>query len=139
MKFSLLLQLALGYGRIGHSLSGQIAQELLSPAGKALVETLLPAFDGKLSRGATWADEIKSNHKYDWAKKLHYINPVNDNPPTTCVYHPGPEDCPDDGCIVAAIHNYTNLLLDKTYEGKTEALLFLIHFIGDLRNGTILI
>ncbi|KAJ3275386.1 hypothetical protein HDV01_000678 [Terramyces sp. JEL0728] len=118
------------YGSIGHSLSGRVAQELLSPKATELVTKLLPKQKGQLKDVASWADQIKSNRKYDWAKPLHYVNPVNDDPPTLCTYTGIPQDCPNDVCVIAAIHNYTNRLLDSN--DQEEALKFLVHFIGDI-------
>ncbi|KAJ3345327.1 hypothetical protein HDU91_007389 [Kappamyces sp. JEL0680] len=125
---------ALAYGRTGHSLSGAIAQELLTPAAKSFVESLLPEFGGQLSKIASWADEIKGDHSYDWAKPLHYINPVLDDPPRVCAYNPATtDDCPNSVCVVAAIHNFTNQLTTQSdLAVRKTALKFLIHFIGDL-------
>lgn len=133
MEFKLVLflvQIVASYGRIGHSLSGKIAQELLTAEGKALVSSLIPEFQGNLANACNWGDTIKSNHSYDWAKALHYINPVNDDPPRTCLYEPK-GDCPGEVCVVAAIRNYTAKLMDSTAD-RNEALKFLIHFIGDI-------
>lgn len=129
-----IFPLVLSYGRVGHALSGAIAQELLNQDGLNLVTTLLgDKFNGKLSSACNWGDQIKSDHSYDWAKKLHYINPIHDDPPRTCSYHPGPEDCADNICVTAAIHNFTNQLIHPTPDtNKQEALLFLVHFIGDI-------
>ena len=119
------------YGRVGHLLSGAIAKELLSAEGLSYLKSIIPEYDGDLARAALWGDEIKSDHSYDWAKSLHYINPVHDDPPMKCAYSPGPEDCPNNICVVTAIRNYTNQLIDQN-GNKDEAFKFLIHFIGDL-------
>jgi hypothetical protein len=128
LELGILVTTVLGYGRIGHSLSGMITYELLTTKGKSFVKSLLVSDD--LGEACNWADQIKSNHDYDWAKPLHYINPLNDEPPKLCVYNPGPTDCPNDVCVVEAIRNYTTRLIKK--QNPKESLLFLIHFIGDL-------
>ena len=128
--WSCLIVSVLAFGRIGHSLTGSIAQQLLTPEGKSLVVALIPEMGGDLSRAATWADEIKSDRSYDWSKPLHYVNPANDNPPLACSYL-GESDCPNGICVVNAIRNYTFLLGQKS-KSQGEALKFLIHFIGDL-------
>ena len=130
IHLNVLVASVYAFGRIGHSLTGSIAQQLLSPAAKTMVSTLLPEFHGDLSRAATWADEIKSDRSYDWSKPLHYVNPANDNPPDTCSYL-GEIDCPHGICVVNAIRNYTALLGLKS-SNQNVALKFLIHFIGDL-------
>ncbi|KAL2919723.1 hypothetical protein HK105_200637 [Polyrhizophydium stewartii] len=143
------------YGRIGHWLSGRIAQAFMTADAAQLALELLPQYKGFLADAAPWADEIKSDHSYDWAKHLHYVNPKDDNPPEKCTYHPGPDDCPD-GCVVTAITNYTMRLVQPAAaaaaaagiaaasaeggagaaipdrDAREEALKFLLHFIGDL-------
>lgn len=119
------------YGRIGHLLSGAVANELLSAEGKAYVTKVIPDYKGDLARATLWGDEIKGDHSYDWAKPLHYINPIHDNPPSTCAYKPGPEDCPHDVCVTSGIRNYTTRLVEGQGD-QAEAFKFLIHFMGDL-------
>lgn len=43
-------------------------------------------------------------------------------------------DCPEVGCVVSAIHRYSDVLRDQnaTRKKKVEALKFLVHFVGDL-------
>jgi hypothetical protein len=121
-----------GFGKIGHSLTGKVAQAFLSPKSAILIDKLLPEYAGQLEGAAVWADQIKSNRSYDWAKSLHYVNPVDDNPPGTCSYR-GSSDCPTGMCIVEAIHNYTTRFNSSTsLDSRSEALKFLIHFIGDI-------
>ncbi|KAH6592563.1 hypothetical protein BASA50_008014 [Batrachochytrium salamandrivorans] len=125
------------YGRIGHWLSGRIAQELLSNESALLAKQLLPQYHGNLADAASWADVIKSKPEYIWSKNLHFINPINDHPPEQCSYNPGERDCPDNHCIVAAIHNYTRRLISPPANApvaavREESLKFLLHYIGDL-------
>jgi hypothetical protein len=72
----ILSPLVFSYGRLGHQLSGSLTQALLSPAALDYTSVVLKRFDGSLARASTWADEIKSKRSYDWAKPLHYVNPV---------------------------------------------------------------
>lgn len=44
------------YGRVGHWLSGRIAEAFLSPEASKMVSELLVAFEGSLAKAATWAD-----------------------------------------------------------------------------------
>jgi hypothetical protein len=121
------------YGRIGHALSGMLAEELLTKDGKSLILTLLP--NSNLADACSWADEIKSDHSWDWAKALHYINPALDKPPLKCIYRPGPEDCPNGICVTEAIQNYTRRLVQKTDidpEAMKQSFKFMIHFVGDI-------
>ncbi|KAJ8326222.1 hypothetical protein QVD99_007611 [Batrachochytrium dendrobatidis] len=125
------------YGKLGHWLSGRIAQELLNTESTALALQLLPQYHGQLAGAASWADEIKSKPAFSWTKSLHYINPVNDHPPEQCSYEPGSRDCPNNICVVAAIHNYTQRLIsppkdENVMAVREESLKFLLHYIGDL-------
>ncbi len=73
-------------------------------------------------------DEIKSNHSYDWARSLHYMD-THDAPPRRCLAQVS-TDCTD-GCVVSAIQNYTSRLL-RSNNFRDESLKFLVHFIGDI-------
>ena len=126
----LLALLCAGWGYEGHRIVGEIAWSYLTPAAKAAVVKLLESDgDGTLSEAATWADRIKSDRKWDWAKPLHYAN-----------VQPGAKffdlkrDCPESGCVVSAIIKYRDVLRDAkaTDAKKLEALKFLAHFVGDV-------
>jgi hypothetical protein len=71
------------YGRLGHTLTGLIAQKLLGPEAVKLLLDLIPQYEGLLEKATNWGDQIKSNPKYNWAKKLHYID-AHDFPPQSC-------------------------------------------------------
>lgn len=117
-----------GWGWLGHEIVGEIAQNRLNPTAAARVVQLLPDFNGNLSLCAPWADSIKSNHNYDWAKPLHYIN----TPDWQCTFIPE-VDCADGICVSSAIANYTKRLTNLSDETQlNEALKFLTHFVGDI-------
>lgn len=74
-----------------------------------------------------------------WSASLHYINPVADHPPQLC-YFPGAKgwEGKKDANVLAAIRNTTDLLDQWVQQGSdpsdpvaSEALKFLIHFVGD--------
>jgi hypothetical protein len=80
MRRSLLLILAtisvsvpcFGWGFTAHRIASAIAQHYLTEKTKKAVDELL---DGQtLAQASTWADEIRSDARYNWAKPLHYIN-----------------------------------------------------------------
>ncbi|MCH7592513.1 MAG: hypothetical protein IH989_07025 [Planctomycetes bacterium] len=71
----LLALLCAGWGYEGHRIVGAIAWSYLTPEAKAAVAKLLESEgDGSLSAASTWADRIKSDRKWDWAKTLHQTN-----------------------------------------------------------------
>jgi hypothetical protein len=92
---------------------------------------------------ATWADKLR--YKMRWSASLHYIGALDDHPSQTCVF-PGTRGWAgkQDGNVLGAIRNVTNILEDSVYYSKmgkmsgypydtaNEALKFLIHFMGDM-------
>ncbi|KAF9982531.1 hypothetical protein BGZ65_002764, partial [Modicella reniformis] len=127
-----------GYGILGHTLTGQVAQQHLTPeTARQIKEILSPYYDGLLSKAAPWADTIKGQAKYRWASVYHYINTPGDNPPDECKaeYLNGGKD------VVNGIFNMTSLLKQfKAAEPATpeerdlreDALKFFVHFLGDV-------
>jgi hypothetical protein len=114
-------------------LTGYIAQSLVKPQILERIYEILPAGEKSLEHAATWADRIKGRGGYHWANQLHYVN-GKDSPPVYCKKLEM-SDCPARGCILSAITNVTNILRDRRNKPATlvqEALLFLIHFMGDL-------
>ncbi|CAG8598236.1 3054_t:CDS:2 [Ambispora leptoticha] len=122
----------LSYGWVGHQITAAIAQRFLSPrAQRAIIELLPQEANGNLSEIAAWADTIRFNPHYRFASRLHFWNPIGDNPPETCSidWVPGNRD------VITAIYNYSHRLDPKTrleYTQQAEALKFLVHFLGDL-------
>ncbi|KAI4304337.1 hypothetical protein MLD38_039865 [Melastoma candidum] len=140
-RLALILQLVGGihsWGQEGHYATCKIAEEYLSEDAKAAVKELLPNSSHEdFASLCSWADEIRFH--YHWSGALHYV----DTPDFTCNYDYC-RDCHDlhghrDACVTGAIFNYTKQLEDTfqdspmiTTFNKTEALLFLLHFIGDV-------
>ncbi len=125
--FLTVSSVCLGWGYDGHRIVGEIASHFLTPDAKAGLNALLG--DKTLADVSTWADDIKSDRTFDWAKPLHYAN-----------VKPGSKsfdirrDCPDVGCVVSAIDQCIRALQNpKTPKPeKIQALKFLVHFVGDI-------
>jgi len=75
-----------------------------------------------------------------WSAPLHYANAVADHPPQLCLF-PGAKgwEGRQDGNVLAAVRNTTDLLYQWVQQGSdpsdpvaSEALKFLIHFVGDM-------
>ena len=62
--------ICLAWGADGHRIVGDIASHYLTPKAQAAVKDLLG--DQTMAEASTWADEIKSDRKWDWANPLHY-------------------------------------------------------------------
>ncbi len=123
----LVTSIAGAWGAEGHQIVGAIAMIGLSPEARAAVVELLG--DDDLAKAGLWADQIRGDPKYDWAKPLHYVNA-----PRTASTIDVERDCPKGECVVAAIPRFLQIAADKSkpIEERREALKFAVHFIGDL-------
>jgi hypothetical protein len=121
---------AWGWGATGHQIVGEIAWRHLDSKAQAEVARLLAGDDETLAYASTWADRVRSDHAYDWASPLHYIN--------------GPQgaedldlarDCAEPrGCVVGAIERFRAVLADPDapLAERREALKWVAHFVGDV-------
>jgi len=126
----------------GHGIVATIAELHLDPTVlPTLCSILGPSVPGEpcsLASVATWADEVRKNKT--WSAPMHYINAIADHPPKPCLF-PGAQgwDGDEDVNVLGAIRNTTNLLGRWVKQGSdlsdsvaSEALKFLIHFVGDM-------
>lgn len=116
---------AFGWGQKGHDTVAYIAEQHLTPATKAAVDSLL---GGKsMVYYANWLDNASNTPEYAYSKTWHYKN-----------IDAGLEfdEAPNipEGNIVQAINEQTALLAnpDATPEQKTLALKMVVHFLGDI-------
>ncbi|KAH7882323.1 phospholipase C/P1 nuclease domain-containing protein [Phlebopus sp. FC_14] len=136
---------ALAWGAVGHEVVATIAQMHLHPTVLPKLCDIL-GYKGSchLAPVASWADRIRGQPKYRWTGPLHYIGATDDYPSSTCVF-PGPNGWEGRTHInvLSGIRNVTNVLQDyentrragvttEPEEFVTDALKFLIHFIGDM-------
>ncbi|KAH9166499.1 phospholipase C/P1 nuclease [Lactarius sanguifluus] len=143
---------ALAWGAAGHEIVATIAQSHLDPRALDTVCSILASDPTSGVRGdapcylssvATWADKIRNHAR--WSAPLHYVGAVGDHPPDNCLF-PGTDgwDGKPHGNVLDAIQNVTSILADfaasasastrGTFadERASEALKFLIHFVGDM-------
>jgi hypothetical protein len=118
---------ALAWGPEGHKIAATIATANLTPQAQAGVKQLLS--NQTPMDVSTWADEIKSDHRYDWAKPLHCADML----PEATIFDPK-RDVPKEGCVVTAIPKYAAILRDDkaTPSQRAEALKLLVHFVADV-------
>lgn len=127
--------------RIGHAIVATIAEVYLDsnvlPTLCSILDSTGVAQSCSLASVASWADKIKNKNK--WSAAMHYVNPVADHPPQLCPF-PGPKgwEGKKGANVLAAIRNTTDLLGQWVQQGSdpsdpvaSEALKFLIHFVGD--------
>lgn len=121
------LSLASTWGPIGHISVASIAQNGISSSVQNKINGIIPS--GNLSAIANWADEVRTLPEWKWSAPLHFIN----TPDWACNYIPK-RDCYNNldqypYCVDGAITNYTNILQKEL---DTDALKFLVHFVGDI-------
>ncbi len=116
---------ALAWGPAGHRAISLVAERYLTPdTHKAVVELL----DGEsMAQASTWADEIRSDRKWNYAAPWHYVNLDDGESYARAPKNPG-------GDVIEAITRFRAVLEDRSQPRKkrAEALRFLIHFVGDI-------
>ncbi|KAJ5958939.1 uncharacterized protein N7479_006089 [Penicillium vulpinum] len=128
-----VFQGANAWGVLGHATVAYVAQHYISPEAASWAKQVLnDTSDSYLASIASWADNYRLTAAGKWSAPLHYIDAMDD-PPTSCNLD-YERDCPEEGCSISAIANYTlragNSQLSTAQ--TAEALKFLVHFIGDL-------
>lgn len=113
------------WGQNGHRVIGEVAEQNLSKKAKRKINRLLKG-DG-LAMISTYADEIKSDSKYDQFKAWHYANVDFDK-----TYNESEKN--EQGDIVIGIEKCVSVLKDKSAleEDKVFHLKMLVHLIGDM-------
>lgn len=149
---------ALAWGCRGHQVVAAIAQDHLNPRARAEVAKLMDGFKidpalrrfcdsaglPKIADLATWADDVRSERKE--TAPWHFIDiPRSFAAPAATRGPAGNERseaaakvteryCGAGGCITRALREQSSVLRDARADSgkRAEALLFVIHFMGDL-------
>ncbi len=115
---------SLAWAKNGHRIVAQIAYEYLERSTKIKISNLIQ--NEHFANLSTWADEIKSEKRYDFARPFHYIN------------IPKGKKASDIGGvhILSALKDFEQKLKSETVSRleKIDALKFFIHLMGDLHN-----
>lgn len=130
LLFALLPATALGWGEAGHRIAAELAERQLTAASRGQVAALLAGEDDPSLAGvAEWADDVRGQEAYAHTRPWHYVNFQS----LDCGYVPA-RDCPDGNCAVGAINRLARDVGDigLTRQQRTEALKFLVHFVGDV-------
>lgn len=117
--------LAFGWGREGHAVVAQIADDHLTPQARMHVDHLLTLEPGSnLESIASWADE----HRNPATGKWHYVNFQRGED-----FHYTADDCPNNQCLVTALDREERVLRDPnaTDEERLTALKYIVHLVGD--------
>jgi hypothetical protein len=113
------------WGQTGHRVVGKIADDYLSGKAKRQIKRLLNR--QSLAFVSTFADEIKSDKRYNEFYTWHYINMSFDESYEESKKNP-------DGDLVSGINYCKKVIVDDkaSDEDKAFYLKLLIHLIGDL-------
>ncbi|KAI1503886.1 nuclease S1 precursor [Biscogniauxia marginata] len=124
---------ALAWGAMGHETVAYIASNFVASGTKTYFQDLLGDTSADYLAGvAAWADSYRYTSAGSFSAPFHYID-ANDNPPSSCGVD-FDRDCPEEGCIVSALANYTAILLDglSSDANRQIAAKMVIHFVGDI-------
>ena len=113
------------WGSTGHRVIGAVAQKHLTPKAAEQVNALLGGMS--LAFVSTYADEIRSEDRYDHLAPWHYVNMNQSTRYSEADKNPK-------GDIVTAIQTCVEILKNPTssQEDKAFHLKLLVHFIGDI-------
>lgn len=119
---------AVAWGQTGHRITGQIAEQWLTPEAKAAITAILGP-EG-LAEASTYPDDMRSNPDQFWQKTAnpyHFVTLANGQ-------HYHDSDCPPEGDSVSALTRFTKVLQDdsSSMADKQLALRFVVHLIGDI-------
>ena len=116
---------AVFWGKNGHRATGEIAEKHLTRKAKRSIDKILKG--QSLAFVATYADEIKSDKKYNKYYSWHYINMDLDQTYEQAEKNPK-------GDLVTGINTCIKILNDKNSsdDEKNFHLKMLVHFMGDL-------
>jgi hypothetical protein len=130
---------ARAWSRDGHRIVCRIAWQLLDQARRAEIERLTSAYrdpDGQplvsFFDACAYADDVrgKSNSSASWSRFAVFTSWHQANVPRTTTKFPTP---PCQACVITAVPAHADSLRRADNDrSKTEALLFLSHWLGDL-------
>ncbi|WP_017444909.1 S1/P1 nuclease [Gayadomonas joobiniege] len=114
------------YGKLGHQLVAELAEEYLTTASKQQIKHLLGR--ESLAQAATYLDRMRDHPSPFWQKKAarwHYV---------TANHHYLPSQAPKWGDAYTAYQNYYQQLANRKLSTKTRrlALYFVVHLVADM-------
>jgi hypothetical protein len=119
----------LAWGTEGHEVVAHLAAMNLTPKARATVASLLGGeAQASMAIAANWADEIRDDRPE--TSPWHYV----DIEISGDLHYRPARDCPGGNCVVAQIARDEAILKSGApTAARAEALKFLIHFAGDIR------
>ncbi len=143
LAFAALIGLATpasAWWEYGHESVATIAMSAARPETRLAIRRLLARTDlletpacpvRTIEHASVWADCVKNKpyrDRYSYAYNWHYQNI------DVCKPFDLKANCPDGNCVARQIERASRLLKDRSEPARVrvEALLFLVHFVGDL-------
>lgn len=119
---------ASAWGKTGHRVGGEIAQDYLSAEAQTAIKSIL-GVEG-LPEASTWPDFMRSSPEEFWqgdSRSWHYVTV-----PRGETY--GDSPAPEEGDAITALSGFKAILQDPSADPmeKARALRFAVHIIGDL-------
>ena len=113
------------FGAKAHRIAGLVAADQLCAEAMQVVKNLTPA--GSLAEAGLWADHIRADPDWDFARPWHYIN-VPDESSVTSVLPT------QKGDVLSAIQFFYAQLSDPNVgtDKQLVAFYFLVHFVVDI-------
>ncbi|EOR96253.1 endonuclease [Arcticibacter svalbardensis MN12-7] len=119
----------ISWGAAGHKTIAKIAENHLTPKAKDAIKVLLG--DENMTEVAPWADQLRNDTDYKNTAAWHYLNV-----PLGLSYEQFSKTVKEQGAnnIYGALIKFEAELTSNTStpEQKTDALKFIIHFVGDM-------
>jgi len=119
---------ARAWGRSGHAIVADIAQDHLTPAAYSAASLLLEE-EGltQLAEVSSWADDFRKSHPE--TAPWHFV----DIPLNAQTYNAA-RDCPAGDCAVAKLEQFRAILADQSAPAaqRLEALKWIVHLVADL-------
>lgn len=109
-------QMVMAWGKTGHMIVGQLADQYLTPKTRAEIKKILG--DETISQASVWLDIVSKEKKYRYQHNWHYYYKDAVLPENS----------------VMKIEEFTNMLADQSIDpkAKVESLRALLHIAGDL-------
>ncbi|OAP38449.1 hypothetical protein AU381_23060 [Sinorhizobium glycinis] len=129
MAIAIMPVSAFAWGQEGHSIVAEIAQRRLTASAAEMVSTLLGS-GVSLGSISTWADDVRGERPktYNWHFVPMPIGQSDYDPQRDCKLDPEKGDC-----VIAEIARAQKEMYCASEDlARTEALKFLVHFVGDL-------
>ncbi|MFO8233061.1 MAG: S1/P1 nuclease [Longimonas sp.] len=113
------------WGRVGHAITGAVAQQHLTDTARAEVERILG--DMSMVEATTWMDRVRSTEEYAHTADWHWVTVPSDTTYDETTKNPNGDIIAEVERMIAALHEG-----DLSPEAEREYLMMVIHMIGDI-------